>query len=145
MSNINNIITVIVYIWVGFVGAISFMEAWLKFRAEGVTRSIGLSIGRLVFFSLNKVEIIFVFLILVLVYFLKKNKFSISHLNVLIIPILIVVFQTLYLLPILDKRAKLIIDGEILPSSNFHILYVILEVIKISTLFWVGIRTLNIK
>ena len=25
------------FVWLGFVGAISFMEAWLKFRAPGVT------------------------------------------------------------------------------------------------------------
>jgi len=40
----------------GFVLSISFMEAWLKFQAEGVTQAIGLSIGRLVFGALNKVE-----------------------------------------------------------------------------------------
>jgi len=44
------------FLWIGFVGAISFMEAWLKFRAEGITMPLGLSIGRLVFDALNKVE-----------------------------------------------------------------------------------------
>ena len=34
------------FIWLGFVGAISFMEAWLKFCAPGVTRPIGLGIGK---------------------------------------------------------------------------------------------------
>lgn len=38
-----------VFIWIGFVGVISFMEAWLKFRAPGITLSLGLGIGRLVF------------------------------------------------------------------------------------------------
>lgn len=47
---------VCVFVWVGFVCAISFMEAWLKFRAEGVTLPIGLGIGRLVFQALNRVE-----------------------------------------------------------------------------------------
>ena len=32
------------FIWIGFVSAISFMEAWLKFRASGVTLPIGLGI-----------------------------------------------------------------------------------------------------
>ncbi|HQW87358.1 MAG TPA: hypothetical protein PLH93_09245, partial [Flavobacteriales bacterium] len=44
------------FVWVGFVCAISFMEAWLKFRAHGVTLPIGLGIGRLVFQALNRVE-----------------------------------------------------------------------------------------
>jgi uncharacterized membrane protein (DUF485 family) len=38
-----------VFLCIGFVGAISFMEAWIKFRAPGVTLSIGLGIGKLVF------------------------------------------------------------------------------------------------
>ena len=45
-----------VFIWVGMIIAISFMEAWLKFRAPGVTLPIGLGIGRLVFGALNRVE-----------------------------------------------------------------------------------------
>ncbi len=44
-------------LWLGFVLSISFMEAWLKFQAEGVTQVIGLNIGRLVFGTLNKVEL----------------------------------------------------------------------------------------
>ena len=45
-----------IFIWLGFVGAISFMEAWIKFQAPGVTLPVGLGIGRLVFAALNKVE-----------------------------------------------------------------------------------------
>lgn len=45
-----------VFVWLGFVCAISFMEAWLKFRAPGITLPLGLGIGRLVFAALNKVE-----------------------------------------------------------------------------------------
>jgi len=37
------------FVWIGFVCAISFMEAWLKFRAPGITVPLGLGIGRLVF------------------------------------------------------------------------------------------------
>jgi hypothetical protein len=44
------------FIWIGFVCAISFMEAWLKFTAPGITIPLGLGIGRVVFHALNKVE-----------------------------------------------------------------------------------------
>jgi len=56
---------IISVLWLGFVLSISFMEAWLKFQAEGVTQVIGLSIGKLVFGALNKVEIFFLILLLV--------------------------------------------------------------------------------
>jgi len=46
-----------VFVWLGMVLAISFIEAPLKFRAPGVTLQIGLGIGRLVFRALNACEL----------------------------------------------------------------------------------------
>ena len=46
------------FIWFGMILAISFMEAPLKFEAPGVTLALGLGIGRLIFFALNKMEIV---------------------------------------------------------------------------------------
>ena len=40
-------------IWLGMVLAISFLEAPLKFRAEGLELRVGLAIGRIVFRALN--------------------------------------------------------------------------------------------
>ena len=53
----NAVATVAVFIWLGMVLAISFLEAPLKFRAPGVDIPIGLGIGRIVFRALNRVEI----------------------------------------------------------------------------------------
>lgn len=36
---------------------ISFLESWVKFRADLITREIGLDVGRNVFHALNRVEI----------------------------------------------------------------------------------------
>lgn len=47
------------FVWLGMILAISFVEAPLKFRASGVTTRIGLGIGRLVFRALNAAEAIF--------------------------------------------------------------------------------------
>ncbi len=54
-----------VFLWLGMVLAISFLEAPLKFRAPGVTLPIGLGIGRLVFRALNTVEVVLAIVILV--------------------------------------------------------------------------------
>lgn len=44
-------------LWIGFVLAISFMEAPLKFQAPSLTLPVALEIGYLVFHALNGVEI----------------------------------------------------------------------------------------
>ena len=42
------IITIAVFLWAGFICAISFMESWLKFRAAGLTLPVGLSVRKIV-------------------------------------------------------------------------------------------------
>lgn len=130
---------VAVYLWIGFVTAISFMEAWLKFRAPGVTLPIGLGIGRLVFNALNKAE--WVFAIAVFIGFLisKQPLFSFNNL-LYYIPCFLLILQTVWLLPVLDKRAEMYLSGITPPSSSLHFYYVGMEVVKVSCLFIFGIK-----
>ncbi len=124
------------FTWVGFVGAISFMEAWLKFRAPGVTLPIGLGIGRLVFAALNKMEwILFLSIIASLFPFrnvIQTSKFTLS------IGAIMLAMQTIWLLPALDHRAELYITGAEVQPSNLHIYYVITEGIKMISLLLLG-------
>ncbi len=125
------IIIVISVLWLGFVLSISFMEAWLKFQAEGVTQGIGLSIGKLVFGALNKVEIFFLILLLISSFkrYWHLPKKTLRY--ILIGLVIIVVLQTFHLLPILDQRADMIIRGEQPSPSYFHFYYVVLEICKV--------------
>lgn len=140
----NNYPTVIasVFLWIGFVAAISFMEAWLKFRAPGITVPLGLGIGRLVFFALNKMEWIFALVIFGTIFWNQNWTLEGSQL-ILIIPLLILVIQTAWLLPALDARAELHIQGKTVPPSYLHLYYVLGEIIKVSVLSLFGIHILK--
>ena|ERR1035437_5959527 len=130
MSQSKFIIIGVLLFWAGFVSAISFMEAWLKFRAKGVTLPIALRIGKKVFTALNRMEWMFFFLYIVFGLFQFKIRFEVvTLLTILILVILII--QTVYLLPQLDKRANLLIEGESIEKSFLHIYYVSMEVIKV--------------
>jgi hypothetical protein len=131
-----------VFLWIGFVCAISFMEAWLKFSAAGVTIPIGLGIGRLVFSALNKVEWFFAILILFNLYFSKSKVVRIQNL-LYFIPLLMLVLETIWALPALDARAELYIQKQIVPSSNLHFYYVGMEIIKVVCLVLFGIKLFN--
>lgn len=126
------------FVWIGFVCAISFMEAWLKFRAPNVTLPIGLGIGRLVFNALNKVEWVFAITIIVNIFFSKSNFFTVQHL-LYGIAIIILMGQTCWTLPALDARAELYIQGQTVQPSNLHFYYVGMEVIKVACLSVYGI------
>ncbi|CAM1373901.1 hypothetical protein [Tenacibaculum xiamenense] len=138
---INKILLYLVALWTGFVLAISFMEAWLKFQAEGVTREIGLSIGSLVFKALNLVELFIGGTIVLLVLLLRR--YSLTKLYRFSPIVFILLFQTFFLLPILDSRAMLIIKGTTVAESYYHLYYVILEVIKVMLLIKIGIQIIK--
>jgi len=137
--------TVLPVYWAGFVSAISFFEAWLKFRADGVSLEIGLRIGKLVFSSLNKVELIFAALswLLVLVASQKHKTSPLSVKLLLSTVTIVLLLQTLWLLPQLSARADIIIQGGHPASSPIHLLYGILEVLKVTCLIVMAFQLTN--
>ncbi len=139
-----NTIIALVFIWIGFVGAISFMEAWLKFQAPNITTELGLGIGQLVFNALNRVEITIALLLvgLLLVRWMKGLKSSCFY---LMTPLIILLLQTFWLLPRLDERADLIIQHIEVSKSYLHFYYVLLEILKVLFLVLFGKRMLNTK
>lgn len=137
MSTGHAIAIAAVFLWIGFVCAISFMEAWLKFRAPGVTIPIGLGIGRLVFKALNRVEWALALVSVVCLYTAKHDLFS-GKMLALYLPVVLLLIQTVLLLPGLDKRAELHIKGEPVPSSHGHFYFVAAETVKVISLFVFG-------
>lgn len=124
------------FIWFGLLAGISFVETPLKFQAPGVTVPIGLSIGRLVFFALNKIEIILA--ILMLISFVKakpKNKIASAAFRTVVV---LLFLETVWLLPFLDARAVSVVNGETVPPSILHFVYIVFDAIKLVLLFVFG-------
>lgn len=124
-----------VFLWMGFICAISFMESWLKFQAPGVTLSAGLGIGKIVFGALNKME--WVFALIVFIYFVL-NRGAPGKLWYGCV-VLILIAQTFWLLPGLDARADIIISGKETPPSSLHWIFVIAELVKVVLLLFFSI------
>lgn len=134
MKTADYILMAVILFWAGFVSSISFMEAWLKFRIEGVTVNVGLRIGKRIFNALNRMEWVFlsIFTTFLILHFNIINT-TISILTTLIFVIL--ALQTFYLLPRLEKRIDLILAGENIPRSKHHIYFIAAELLKVSILF----------
>ena len=130
------------FLWIGFVCAISFMEAWLKFKAPGITLPLGLGIGRLVFNALNKVELVFALVVIINIFWNSSDILKWKNLA-FAIPLTLLFIQTFWLLPALDARAELHIQGQFVPPSNLHFYYVGMELVKIVGLSLFGIKLLK--
>lgn len=129
-----------VIFWAGLMGGISFLEAPLKFQAPGITIPLGLGIGQLVFQALNKIEIIL--LLIILVCSLPAPLNDIRSILLFSITILLMA-DTFWLLPLLDERANLVLNGHTPVKSYHHIFYIIIDTIKFLLLIALGF--LNLK
>lgn len=126
----------ITFIWLGFVCAISFMEAPAKFEAPHLTVQVGVEVGRIVFKALNRVEVVLALFTLGFAFingYERKTNIAIAVL------LSIVAIQTFWMLPALHERVQLIIDGQTPPPSKLHFYYISADLLKVACLIGLGI------
>ncbi|WP_197380731.1 hypothetical protein [Mycolicibacterium mengxianglii] len=132
--------TAAVFVWLGMVLAISFLEAPLKFRAPGVTLALGLGIGRLVFRALNACEVVLAAVVL--------GAVLVSHqaapvLTVSLATAAVLAIQLVFVRPALTRRSDQVLAGSDGPRSHAHYVYVALEMVKVVALLIAGTLLLN--
>jgi hypothetical protein len=128
-----------IFVWLGMVLAISFLEAPLKFRAPGVTLQIGLGIGRLVFRALNACELALAAAV-VASFAIDPPTTGIAVLAGVAVVTLLV--QVLVVRPRLTRRSDAVLAGGDGPRSRAHWAYVGLEIPKVIVLLITGVLLL---
>jgi hypothetical protein len=130
----------VVFIWLGMVLAISFLEAPLKFRAPNVTLQIGLGIGRLVFRALNTVEVVLAIVVLVAT---VASPPSAGTTVALAVAFAALALQIGAVRPRLNRRSDQVLAGLDAPRSRGHYVYIGLEAVKAVALAAGGILLLS--
>jgi len=126
--------TGVVFVWLGMVLAISFLEAPLKFRAPGVTHVIGLGIGRLVFRALNAVESVFALVVAVaLALAMASGGDAVDTAAVIgcAIAVAALIGELALVRPRLKRRSDLVLAGYTGTRSRAHYAYVAFEIVKV--------------
>jgi hypothetical protein len=140
MSVARAVAVAVVFVWLGMVLAISFLEAPLKFRAPNVTLQIGLGIGRLVFRALNTVEVVLAIVVLVAT---MASPPSAGTTVALAIAFAVLALQIGAVRPRLNRRSDQVLAGLDAPRSRGHYVYIGLEVVKVLALAAGGILLLS--
>jgi hypothetical protein len=128
-----------VFVWLGMVLAISFIETPLKFRAPGVTLQIGLGIGRLVFRALNACELALAAVVLACFAVTPPTTVIAVAAAVAVVTLLA---QVLAVRPRLSPRSDAVLAGGQGPRSRPHWVYVGLEIVKVVALLIAGVSLL---
>jgi hypothetical protein len=123
------------FVWLGMVLAISFLEAPLKFRAPGVTLALGLGIGRLVFRALNGCEAVLAAAVLI---GLGVGAAPVAVLTAAVTASLLLTVQVLAVRPALTRRSDAVLAGAQGARSHAHHVYLALEVVKVVALLIAG-------
>jgi hypothetical protein len=129
-----------VFIWLGMVLAISFLEAPLKFRAPNVTLPIGLGIGRLVFRALNTVEVALAIVILATTLASPPPAGAAAAFAVAFAALALRIGAVR---PRLNRRSDQVLAGLDAPRSRGHYVYIGFEAIKALALAAGGILLLS--
>ena len=125
-----------IFVWLGMVIAISFMEAPLKVRAPGVTLPVGLGIGRLDFRALNTAEGVLGLTVLAALQFYPPPSRVTA---VILVAVVVLAVQLVAVRPLLTRRSDAVLAGAEGPRSHGHYIYIALELIKATALLASGI------
>jgi len=128
------------FLWAGMVLGISFLEAPVKFRAPSLTLPVGLDVGRQVFGAFSKVELALALLALLISLRSRPGRLIRVSLAVVVV---IVAAQALWLLPLLDARVEVYLTGGTPRPAPYHVVYTLLEGLKLAGLALVGVSSLR--
>lgn len=139
MDSVTAVQTAVVFVWLGMVLAISFLETPLKFRAPGITVPLGVGIGRLVFRALNRVEMVFAVVLIACAAIDPRP----STVWLTAAACVALALGALLLRPLMDRRVARGRVGEGGRRSSMHLWYVLLELVKVAVLVWLGVVLLG--
>ena len=122
-------------VWAGVLVGMSFLAVPAKFLAPSLSLPVAMEIGRAEFHLLNRVETAFALIALALAGVARPGRAV--WLGVGVAGVLVVA-QGLWLLPVLDGRAEMIIQGGTPPAAPWHALYVASEAVKFVALLVTG-------
>jgi hypothetical protein len=139
---LTQLIIVIAFLWAGMILGISFLESWVKFRTQTLTRPVGLDVGRTVFRAFHKTQYILILMLIIIGFF--------AHLLLwcwLIFAsiVSILVLQRFWLFPYLSRCVDNVLAGNKLSKSHIHFAYGILEIIKLGLLFCLSFILMTMK
>jgi hypothetical protein len=125
----------LILLWAGVVIGVSFLAAPAQFGAPSLSLPVAMDVGQREFGVLNLVEIGFAIVTLALAALARPSRPVWLGLGV---AALVVALQAFWLLPVLDARAETIIQGGTPPPAPWHLLYILLEVLKLLALLGAG-------
>jgi len=134
-------LVVVVLLWAGILFGVSFLATPAKFGAPNLTLSVAVEVGRSTFSALNRVELGGAVLVIGLLLAGASRQAGVWFASGL--ALLGLLLQTLWLLPVLDERAQVVINGGTPPASVLHEVYITVDAARFLALVAVAFFLLS--
>lgn len=130
----------ICFVWTGLTVGISFVAVPEIFTAPSMARPQALAAASAVFAALSRAELVALVLLLIVIRLSGRARILWAFASILT---LIVLAQSMWLLPELVARTQQILAGIEPAPSAAHAVYASLEIVKVLLLLTLGFRTLG--
>ena len=135
MSWLRTALPALLLLWAGVVIGVSFLAAPAKFAAPSLTLPVALEVGREEFGALGTVELVLLAATMALALLTRPGLMVWAGLGLAGLSVLA---QWLWLLPVLDARVEVVIQGGTPAQAPWHTLYVVVECAKLLALLGAG-------
>ena len=134
-------ISISCWIWVGLIIGVSFVATPAKFLAPDLSLIDALSVGRVTFKVFSWIELTLLINLLALMFWEKL----LPPKGIVLIAAIVLCLAINYvgLKPFLDHRVQLMMEGQTVPHSPVHRIYIIVEVIKLGLIAALGYFSAN--
>lgn len=126
--------------WFGMTAGVSLLAVPSQFAAPSTTRAVSLDVARTIFTTLNKAELVALILLLIVVRVSGNARRWWAQSSALAF---IILLQTVWLLPELAERSRMIMAGTEPPPSIAHAAYSTLELVKLGLLLVLGLAAIS--
>lgn len=127
----------IIFIWAGVLMGVSFIATPAKFLAPSLPLAQALDVGRWTFHVLALIEWPIAIALIAAMFAWRPRP--LVPLVCLVAIVAILAAQTLWLRPLLDARVLAIIAGQNVPPSQWHEVFIGLELLKLLLILIAGI------
>ncbi|HWO19809.1 MAG TPA: hypothetical protein VNO30_13580 [Kofleriaceae bacterium] len=130
-------VPVVALLWAGLVLGVSFLATPVKFQAPSLSLAVGLDVGRHTFAASHQVQLLLAAILLGAAALARAPR---GALVLFATAAVVLLAQHLALLPVLDARAQIWIDGGTPDGPSPHVAYVALEALKVLLLIAASLR-----
>jgi hypothetical protein len=125
----------IALLWCGLSLGVAFLATPAKFLAPSLSLPAALDVGRQTFMVCNRAEMaLCAFLATLAIWAPRRDRWALAF----ALPAVLVLTQASWLIPALDVRVGLVLQGVTPPPSSLHLVYVMIEAFKIVWLAALG-------